>query len=486
MSALTSDQWMRERELRMISLFKEAAVNVPAYADFLSQAHINPDQVNTYEDFKNVPFVNKKNYLTQYPIESLCWNGKIADASVYTATSGSTGTPFYFLRTEQLDWQYSVLLEEFLERNDILENSPTLVVVCFGMGLWIGGLITYKGFEIAAIRNKYQLSLITPGFNKKEIFSILEKLAPKYKQTILAGYPPFIKDILDEAEALSIPLKNLNIKTLFAAEAISEKYRDYIAEKIGSKNIFRDIMSIYGSADIGAMATETTSATLIKRLARDNEQLFSELFSPIKKTPTLAQFNPHFINFEEQDGQLLLTGNNAMPLIRYAIGDSGGVFSFAHASKTLSTFGINLHEEAAKAGISSFVQELPFVYVYERIDLSTSFYGLLIYPEWIKAALYDEAVSGSITGKFTMLTKSDEHENQYLEINIEMKKEVDTSDILKSKLSESIVQSLLKHSSEYREIEKGLGDFARPRIVLWPAEDPLFFKPGVKQKWVEK
>ncbi len=486
MKTWKSRQWMKYREKKTIAFFKETAQRVPAYKDFLKKNNINPRKVVTWSDFQQVPTTNKNTYLREYPMEKLCWDGNIAKPLVYTATSGSTGDPFYFVRGEKLDWQYSVSLEEYLLRRPIDKNNPVLVVVCFGMGLWIGGVITYKGFEIAALRGDYPVSIITPGFNKKEIMNILEKLSPKYSSTIMVGYPPLIKDIVDEAVERGINLPKLNLRFLFAAEAITEDYRDYIQERARTKNIAADFMSIYGSADIGAMATETCAGILIRRLARLDHNLFKNIFSPINKTPTLAQYNPEFITFESPNSEILLTGDSAIPLVRYSIGDNGGTFSFSKAREILKSHGYSLDEEIHKHEISQFVSELPFVYVYERADLSTSYYGLLIYPEWVKSALINEELQNHITSKFTMITRTDKRHNQYLEINLELKHGKKTTLKLKQLITKKITKSLCERSSEFREIYKGLGKLGEPKIIFWPYEDPTYFKIGIKQKWVQK
>lgn len=481
-----SSYWMDLREKHSLELFHKASKKVPAYKDFLKKGGVNPGEIKTWDDFQKVPPMSKKNYLRKYPLEKLCWGGKLDSPMVYTATSGSTGEPFYFLRSKSLDWQYSVLLEEYLERGGVSKKGPTLVVICFGMGLWIGGLITYKAFELASLRNNYPVSIITPGFNKKEIFNILKTLSPKYERTVIVGYPPLVKDVVDESLELGIPLKKFNVRFLFAAESITEQFRDYLAEKAGISKIYTDFMNIYGSADIGAMAVETTSSILVKRMAGKNENVFKDIFSPIRKTPTLAQFNPLFTSFESVDSEILITGNSALPLIRYSIGDNGGVFSYDEMVSKLKVQKIDFLKEAKDAGISEHVQELPFVYVYERADLSTTFYGLLIYPEWIKTALYGKVPKSKLTGKFTMITKNDKNQNQYLEINFELMKGKKLTEAEKKQLLSAVVGNLKKKSSEYREIFKGLGKFAYPKLVFWPFEDPLYFKTGIKQKWVLK
>ena len=83
-----------------------------------------------------------------------------------SSTSGSTGEPFYFPRNEQLDWEYSILAEMFLRNSSYNYKEPTLIIVGFGMGVWIRGLLTYKSSEIAFQRWHYPISIITRGINK--------------------------------------------------------------------------------------------------------------------------------------------------------------------------------------------------------------------------------------------------------------------------------------------------------------------------------
>ena len=477
--------WSRERETRPLELFHEAAKRVPAYKDFLKKNRINPAKIKTFKDFQLVPPVSKKNYLRQYPLEKLCWDGTLAKPLVFTSTSGSTGEPFYFPRGKELDWEYSILAELFLENSSYNSGGPTLVIVGFGMGVWIGGLMTYKAFEIMSQREKYPISIITPGINKKEIFNVLRNLSPHYKETILVGYPPFVKDVIDEAVSHEgINVKKLNLRLLFAAEAFSEKFRDYLVKKIGTKNPCLDTLNIYGTADIGAMAFETPTSILIRRLALKNKKLFLDIFSKVNKTPTLAQYNPFFITFESVGGEIVLSGDNSVPLVRYALGDHGGTFDFSEIAEKLSEHKVDLEKETHC--IEKAVYELPFVYVYERVDFSTTLYGLQIYPEVIREVLISKSLHKHLSGKFTMLTKFDKKHNQYLEIHLEMRKNKKPHKQLESKALKEIIVNLRVKNSEFRELHDFLKERAHPKLVFWPHEHPLHFKPGIKQKWVKK
>ncbi|HVO28634.1 MAG TPA: hypothetical protein VMT81_01475 [Candidatus Paceibacterota bacterium] len=477
--------WERERQVRPLALFHRAAREVPAYRDFLKKNRIDPAKIKTFADFQAIPPVSKKEYLRQYPLESLVWGGTLEKPMVFTSTSGSTGKPFYFPRERRLDWQSSILHEFFLRNNSRGMGGSTLAIVGFGMGAWIGGLITYKAFEIADERGA-GTAIITPGSNKTEVLTVLRELAPQFDNVILAGYPPFVKDVLDEAEEEGIRLARLNLRLLFAAESFSEAFREHVARQAGIKNIHRDTLNVYGTADIGTMAHETPTAILMRRLAIGHRGLFRSFFSEITRTPTLAQYHPRFITFEAPGGNILLTGDNTIPLVRYAIGDHGGVWSFDDAMEAMRSAGISWKREVERADIMKQITELPFVYVYERADLSTKIYGAIIYPEHIKAPLFAPAFRKEITGKFVLATRTDARHNEYLEVKIELKRGRAPSPALAEKLQQVIVKNLLKLNAEYQYLYGLMPQRVTPKIIFCQYEDPRCFRSGVKQKWVEK
>jgi phenylacetate-CoA ligase len=507
-----SDFWKKEQEKNITELFQSCAKNVSAYRDFLKKNGISAAKIagiKTYKDFQAaIPFMSKSNYLRVYPWENLCMpNTLTADPLVLTSTSGSTGSPFYFPRNGSVDMHSSVYHEMFLHNSGIIkkngngnqknhgnesqkkDNQSTLIVICFGMGVWIGGTITYQAFHFIADRGN-PLTIITPGINKKEIYDALKSVGPKYDRIVLCAYPPFMKDIVDEAEENGIYWCDFNVDMVFAAESFSETFRDYLIKKVGMDDPYRSTASVYGSSDLGTMAMETPIAILIRRLVLKKtaiaERLYKKIFCEAGRLPTLAQYIPSFVSFETSGKNIYISGNNAMPLIRYEIGDNGGMHYFADVEKIFAEEGIDLRAEARKAGIEDTIAELPFVYIYERTDLSTKLYGAIIYPEYIKHGLQHESLEDYITGKFTMFTKHDMKQNEYLEINIELKKGVTESDQLKKKAVECIHAALIKYSAEHANNFSILKDRVKPQTIFWPHEHPIHFQQGVKQKWVKK
>jgi len=478
----TSDYWEKLQRKNALKFFRDTVKNVPAYKDFLMQHRFKAESVKTWEQFKQIPLTNKKQYLKKAYFPNLIRNGLVQQLE-YSSTSGSTGTPFYFPRSSNLEEEYSVVLESFLKSFTHNKRKKTLVIIAFGMGVWIGGLITYKAFELVSSRFS-PLSLIAPGVNKKEIFNALRNLSKYYDQTILVGYPPFIKDVIDESKDEGINIQKLNIKILFAAEAFTEGFRDYLAEKTNIKNVCNETLNIYGTADIGAMAFETPTSILIRRLVIKNPDVAKRIFGDTNRTPTLAQYNPNFLFFEEINNEIILTGTSALPLVRYAVGDHGGVYTFAELKSILREFKIDISKEAKKHNVK--IYELPFVYVYERTDLSATIYGLQIYPETLREVLLQKPFQDYLTGKFTLRTVFDSKNDQYLELNVEMKRNVAMNKKYEKRFLQAVVANLREKNSEFRELSDFLGKRAYPKIVFWSLGDSTHFASGIKQKWVKK
>lgn len=484
--AFKSADWTKVQKRATVHLFERMAKGVPAYRTFLKAHGVSTSKGVADLHLSDLPSISKANYLNTSAFKDIFWNGSVKTNQVLTSTSGSTGKPVYFARTSDVDEQSSLVHELFFRTSSLSTDKPTLVVACFGMGVWIGGILTYQAFELLG-RRGYPIAVIAPGINKKEIFKILRDLAPSYEQLILCGYPPFLKDIIDEAPAQGISFDKHKVALLFAAEAFTEQFREYVAKKANIHNPLTDIANVYGSADIGTMAIETPLSILVRRLAMRNPQLFAELFRGIKgtaKTPTLAQFIPDFVSFDAPNGEILITGDSAIPLMRYSIGDHGGVHTYEEVKDRLKAYGIDLVKEAKKVGIDRKIFQLPFVYVYERIDLASTLYGLQVYPEMIKEVLLKKEFNQLVTGKLTLVTKFDDNQDQYLEINIERRPGKEISPVLEAELLSEIFKNLREKSSEFRELSTFLGKRAEPRLVFWNYEDPLYFKPGIKQQWV--
>lgn len=479
-----ADYWQAVGEKETLKLFHDASERIPAYKDFLKKNQIDPKNIKTLKDFSSVPAIDKNNYLRAYPYESLHWDGELKKPFTIHATSGSTGEPMYFQRDFKSDLKREFVIDTFFKHNKLTTTGPTLFVITFGMGVWSAGMGIYTGTYLAVNFNKYPISIISPGINKAEVLKILRMIAPNFKQVIIAGYPPFVKDIIDDAKEAGINLQALNLRFVFTGESFTEEFRDYLTLNASIQNAYTDTMNTYGSSELGPMAVETPLSILVRK--QSDKNIFKSLFGDISKVPTLVQYIPHFVNFSCVDGELFFTGNDPIPLVRYRSGDSGGTLTFDQVKDGLTQHGVDLEREVEKHQIASQVSKLPFVYVYERKSLAVTLYGILIYPEFLKAALLDPQLNQFLTGKFTVIQKYDEHQDQYLEINLELKGGVDFKKQYEAAVLERVVETLKMRSSEFGELCRNLGKRAYPRLVFWPYEHQEYFVPGSKQQWVKR
>ena len=84
-------------------------------------------------------------------------------------------------------------------------------MVCFPLGTWVGGLYTLACARHLAAKG-YPITVVAPGNNKAEILRVIPELAVHCDQTVLLGYPPFIKDVIDTGTAAGLAPPSLNLR----------------------------------------------------------------------------------------------------------------------------------------------------------------------------------------------------------------------------------------------------------------------------------
>lgn len=301
------------------------------------------------------------------------------------------------------------------------------------------------------------------------------------------GYPPFIKDVVDEAENYDIDWKKYNLKVLTATEGYSEKFREYLIKKLSIKNRYKDILNIYGSVELGTMSHETPISNLIRKISLDKPEIFKMLFPHADEVPTLAQYYPNIVFFEEINGEVVASGyGSSFPLIRYRFRDRGGVIPFKDMVNKLKKLGIDIIKLAKQENISNTVFKLPFVYVYGRSDFVVIVRGANIYPENIRSGLIDDLLEDFVTGKFCMRKAENKKFEEYLEINIELKRNVKADVKLKDRITEILLNSLKNKNSEFNYLFNTEGVKLTPKVILYKYEHPKYFSQGIKQTWIKK
>ncbi len=456
-----------ESEIKVLNLFHRAAIEIPAYKDFLKKNKINSEKIKSVADYQKVPFTTKENYIFKYELKDRCWNSQITNAHTIAASSGSTGEPVFWPRDVLQEIEGAQIHEVFL--NDIFDirNKKTLVVNSFGLGNWIAGMYTEFCFYLLRLKG-LNFTLASPGYNQEETFKIIRNFSKLYDQTIIACHPPILKMMIENGIHEGINWKKLNIKFLGAAEGFSENWRDYILSLVGQRDVYRSFINIYGSADAGLMGFETPLSICIHRLTTTDRKLNEQLFENVR-TPYLYQFDPRFKFLEtNSQNEIMISCNATAPLIKYNIHDFGGILDY---SKT---------ESIKTANLGSW--EYPFVYIYGRDKFMTTLYGVNIYPENIKAVLEHKDFQSKLTGRFSTEKGVDKNQDQFMILRVELNNGIKISKELEDKIKLYFIDTVRKLNSEYGIVEGKFKEKMHPKIALHKFQDPEYFQEGKIKK----
>ena len=107
-------------------------------------------------------------------------------------SSGSTGKPLFWPRSSMHELDIATRFEHVFHGSFHADTRPTLVVICFALGSWVGGMYTALCCRYLAQKG-YPLTLVTPGNHKAEIFRVVEAFCVAMKTRNLSeGYEPWI------------------------------------------------------------------------------------------------------------------------------------------------------------------------------------------------------------------------------------------------------------------------------------------------------
>ena len=447
---------------KFIKLFHDVSRSVPAYRDFLKRHHLNPRRIKSSEDFEKIPVMTKENYLSRYALRYL-WLEKTLPPVVY-ASSGSSGRSRFWFRGDIQEEGGGVLHERiFRDVFRIKKSEPTLVIICFSMGIWVAGGFTQAACRAVA-RRGYKLCVASPGLEKEDIMNVLSMLAPSFRKVILVGYPPYLMDVVREARKHGISLGR-GVKILTAGDKITETWRDVMLKFLGSKDPYHSLVSVYGSSDAAALGHETPLTIFLRRQALLDKGLYQELFGDSVSLPTLVQFDPAQIYFERIDEELAFTTGTSIPLIRYNIHDCGEVFTYVRIVEILKQHGL-WHK--AKRYIKES-PKFPLVAVKGRTDVAVTFYAVNIFPENIQSGLNKPAVRKYLSGNFQTYNHTTSSQAvQKLYIELELAKGRCPNLESKKRMEASLVKTLEQVNIEYRKLRAAIGDRVLPVFRFLP------------------
>lgn len=376
----------------------------PAYRDFIAKhpgAKVRLRGLTP--DLSAIPAMDKKNYILAYSIQERCVGGKLPmRGAVIDESSGSTGEPNNWVRGPEERRHVARMLQ--ISMHHMLGSKERLFINAFALGPWATGMCVSS-----AVVDVCLLKSTGPEISK--IVNTLKKFGPNVEY-IIAGYPPFLKMLVDSPD---IDWSQYRITAFFGGEAISEAMRSYLMRAFRG-GVFGD----YGASDLEInIAAESEFTIAIRKLINDNPRVRHYLNGKFEDAiPSVFQYNPmdYVIETNDEDELLITIARNSTvsPRIKYNIHDLGQVLSFDEIMTVLEAAGVNT------ALLPKPLAELPIILMYGRSDFSVAYYGCKIVPAEVEGICYGTPQIASFVDCFCIVTSEDANNNKHLAICLEL------------------------------------------------------------------
>ena len=281
---------------RLQSVVARVYNTVPFYKKRFDEAGIKPEDINTLEDLRTLPFTYKDDLRDNYPFGM--FTVPMDNVVRIHASSGTTGKPTVVGYTARDIQTWSELMARTLmaggaTKGDMIHNA-------YGYGLFTGGL----GFHYGAEKLGASVIPISGGNTRRQVM-IIKDFAP----TILTCTPSYALLIAEVAEEMGVDFRDFHFKAgIFGAEPWSEKMREEIEKKLNLK-----AMDIYGLSEIIGPGV---SVECIE--AQNGLHIFEDHFIPEIIDPDTEEVLPF-----NTPGELVFTTitKEAFPVIRYRTRD---------------------------------------------------------------------------------------------------------------------------------------------------------------------
>ncbi len=269
------------------------------YWDKLS--HVEPEDIKTLDDIKELPFTTKEDLRANYPVGLL--TEPVAKMVRLHVSSGTTGTPTAILYTQKdldtwADLMARCMYMVGIRPWDIFQNLS-------GYGLFTGGLGIHYGAE--------RLGCLTipagAGNSKRQI-----KLLKDFRVTAIHIIPSYALHLSTVFDEIGLAPKELHLKiALIGAEPHTEETRQRIEEIYGVK-----AYNSYGLSEMNG------PGVAFECMEQNGMHLWEDAYLlEVVDPDTLEPLPPGEV------GELVLTTLNreGMPLIRYRTKDLTAILS---------------------------------------------------------------------------------------------------------------------------------------------------------------
>jgi phenylacetate-CoA ligase len=280
---------------RLQEVVKLAYENVNYYKKRFKDLNVHPDDIETLDDLKKLPFTTKTDLRDAYPFGMFAVpRDEIVE--VHT-TSGTTGKPTVSGYTQKdLDIWGEVMARTLTmagaSKKDLIQN-------CYGYGLFTGGLgVHYGAQKIGAT-----VIPISAGNTQRQI-----QIMQDFGSTILTCTPSYALYLSEVLQNQGVEPEEISLKSgVFGAEMWTEEMREEIENRF---NI--SALNVYGLTEIigPGVAQECAKKSGLHIF---DDHFYPEIIDPENLKPLLYG----------EKGELVLTTltREGMPIIRFRTRD---------------------------------------------------------------------------------------------------------------------------------------------------------------------
>jgi phenylacetate-CoA ligase len=285
---------LQGRRLRQLAAYVHGCV--PLYRRKLDEAGIDPEQINSLDDLKRLPFTSKFELRDEYPFNNFAV--PLSQVVRIHASSGTTGKPTVGGYTQNdLDLWGEVMARTVtscgVTAGDIAHNA-------YGYGLFTGGL----GFHVGLEKVGATVVPISGGLTRRQIM-----LMEDFGATVLTCTPSYSLTMAEEAAEMNIDFRQrMKLRVgIFGAEPWTDEMRHQIEERLNLK-----AYDIYGLTEIIGPGVS------VECEAHNGLHVNEDHFLPEIIDPDTGEALPY-----GEEGELVFTTltKEAMPVIRYRTRD---------------------------------------------------------------------------------------------------------------------------------------------------------------------
>lgn len=299
LKSLKRSEWKSRQNIEkhqnenVVKLIHHAYSTVPFYKKWYDEHGVDISQIKTVDDLKKLPVLTKN--LVKENQEELISNKFRKDTLKKQLTSGTTGTPLAIYQTEDsLSLQWAVFWR-FRERFGVKYGDRYLM---FGARLPISQHQQNPPYWRHDFFNN-RVYLSTSHISEKNVRPIVHYLnSTEFR--FFTGYPSAMANLAALMKENDLKLSNKPKMIFAASDALLKNHEQIISEVFGAP-----VTELYGNVEFAG----TLSKCKQGRFHTDYEHCYIE-------KQKVGEADNH---------ELILTGwgNQAMPFIRYKIGDYG-------------------------------------------------------------------------------------------------------------------------------------------------------------------